>query len=76
MEIERIKVILWDLPAHIKGMTTRSYDNGEEFYTIWLNANLDHESLCRAYDHEMKHIEAQDMDGCENIQYLEVMRHA
>ena len=76
MEIEKIRVILWDLPAHIRGMTTRTFDGGEEFYTIWLNKNLDHESLCRAYDHEMRHIEAQDMDHSEDIQYLEVRRHA
>lgn len=76
MEVERIRVVLSDLPAHIRGFTTRSYEDGEEFYTIWLNAQLDHASLCRTYDHEIRHIEAHDMDHFENVQYLEERRHA
>lgn len=77
MEIERIRVVLVDLPANIRGATTRSYEDGEEFYTIWLNSRLDHAALCRAYDHEIRHIEARDFDHIiDDVQRLEVRSHA
>lgn len=37
--------------------------NPDGTYTIMLNARMDHETLCRAYQHELMHIQRGDIDS-------------
>lgn len=72
---ELIKVYVIDLPLSIHGATVYTFDNGQEFYTILLNAQLSYEMLCRAYNHEIEHINNQDFDAIASADSLESYRH-
>ena len=71
--MEIIQVFLVDLPASIKGVTIR---NGDDSYTILINAGLSAEAQCDAYDHEMEHIMNRDYDYFYDIGILEGVRHS
>lgn len=76
--MEYIKVIIADwLPCTIRGFTAYYYDiDGQVYYTIFINAHLNHEMQCATYDHEIKHIDGHDFDHMFPIEDLEAMRHA
>lgn len=71
--MEIIQVFLIDLPASIKGVTIR---NGDDSYTILINAGLSAKAQCDAYDHEMEHIRNHDYDHFYDIGILEDVRHS
>lgn len=49
---------LMDLPTSVRGFCYHD-DNGEEF--IILNSRLTHEQNRKTFDHEMEHIENEEM---------------
>lgn len=65
-----IRVEYLDLPHSVRGMTVRSFD-GEDYYTIILNARLDKETTERAYKHELWHITHQDFDKEDKVGAIE-----
>lgn len=71
--MEYIQVFLINMPASVKALTVRNNDDG---YTIIINAALSHEAQCKAYDHEIAHINNADFDHMYDINKLEHLRHS
>lgn len=71
--MDYIGVFLVDLPARIDGMTLRNADGS---FTILINAGLSSIAQCRAYDHEMDHINNHDYDQMYDVDDLERLRHS
>lgn len=71
-----IKIFLVDLPPRIHGLTVYKFDDGDAFYTIFLNSRLNDEMLRKTYDHEIKHINAGDFESMYPADQLEAIRHA
>lgn len=65
-----ITTIFTDLPLTIKGFVKRTFDDGEYYYTIVLNAQYNKEQQEEAYLHEMRHIMNNDFDK-ENVEEIE-----
>lgn len=75
-QYDHIKVCIVDwLPVTVPGFTVMTSDN-EDFYCILLNGKLGDKALCRAYDHEMEHINDNDFDSMYTADQIEQMRHA
>ena len=70
--METIQVILVTMPAKIKALTIR---NSDDSYTILINAGLSSIAQCRAYDHELEHINNHDYDQMYDVSDLERIRH-
>jgi len=71
--MEIIQVFLIDMPAKIEGMTVK---NNDDSYTIIINAGLSSIAQCKAYDHEMQHINNHDYDHIYDVNQLELIRSA
>lgn len=75
--MERIQVILVDLPPRIHGLTVYYYDeDGQVYYTILVNSCLNDKMQCDTYDHEIVHIDNHDFDRMIPVEDLEAIRHA
>lgn len=74
--MEKIQVVLFDLPHTIRGLTTYCYDeDGQMYYTILINSRLSDKMQCDAYDHEISHIDNHDFERMLPIEDLEAARH-
>ena len=71
--MEIIQVFLVDMPARIHALTVRNEDDS---YTILINTWLSPEAQCRAYDHEMEHINNHDFDQMYDASKIEWLRHS
>lgn len=70
--MEIVQVYLVDMPAKIEGLTIK---NSDDSYTMFINSGLSSIAQCRAYDHEMGHINNHDFDHIYNVSDLEWIRH-
>ena len=74
--MDKIKVILMDLPHSIKGFTVYYFDeDGQSYYTIMINSHLCSAAQCKTYDHEIRHIDNRDFDSMFPVDVLEGIRH-
>jgi len=64
-----------DMPATIKGAVVKQFDDGEDYFTIILNASLTKEEQEKAYWHEMFHINNDDFYSDEPIGLIEGRAH-
>lgn len=72
----RPNVVLCDLPPHIRGAIIKTFDNGEDFYTVVLNSRLSREEQRETYLHETRHLDANDFDNVEvSVDTIEYLRH-
>ena len=70
------KVILCDLPSHVRGMVVKTFDNGEDFFTVCLNSRLSREEQQEVFLHEMEHLGAYDFDKLDmSVDTIEYIRH-
>ena len=75
-QFEHVQVYIGDfLPVTIKGLTIRTTDN-EDYFCILLNGKLGHNALCKAYDHEIEHINNNDFESMYSADEIEKLRHA
>lgn len=74
--MEYIRIHLIDLPPRIHGLTVYKFDDGDAFFTVFLNSRLSDEMIRAAYDHEIEHINAGDFDSMHPVDELEGIRHA
>lgn len=71
-----MQVIFSDLPLHISGMIKETFDDGEDRYTIVLNARLNDEQQRKAYFHELRHLDEGDLDRINcSVDEIEYIRH-
>lgn len=70
--MEYIGVFLVDLPTGVRALTVK---NSDDSFTILINAGLSAEAQCRAYDHEMDHINNHDYDQMYDVGDIERIRH-
>ena len=71
--METIQVFFIDLPGSVKAFTIR---NSDDSYTIFINAGISHEMQCKAYDHEIEHINNHDFDRIYDFNEIERIRHS
>lgn len=74
--MEEPKVIYMNMPSAVKGFVVKMFDEGEDYYTVVLNPCYNAEQQLETYKHELKHIEAKDLDGYCNANAVELERHA
>ncbi len=67
-----VRVLLIDLPTHIKGYTS-AFPDGT--YTIYLNSELNYEQNLQTYYHELHHIRCKDFDKNLNVSEIERDAH-
>ena len=74
--MDNTRVVFQEMPSSIRGFSTYVIDNnGERFYTIFLNPIFSAEKLQETYIHELEHIKNGDYD-CEcDISLLEEESH-
>lgn len=68
-------MVLENLPVSIRGFTVYQFDDGQAFYTIFINSRLDTAVQRRAYYHECNHIRGGDFDSMFTADWIEVLRH-
>lgn len=67
--------IYMDMDVGVKGFVIKTFDE-DEHYTIVINPKYNWEQQHGTYEHELKHIEARDLDGCCDADLIERLRHA
>ena len=70
----QVHIVDW-LPLTVSGFTVMTSDN-EDFYCILLNGKLGQNTLMKAYNHEIDHINHHDFDSMYTADQIESMRHA
>ena len=74
--MEYVKVIVTgDLPVTVYGLTTYCFDEGQAYYTIFINAKLNAERQFETYKHEISHIDHNDFDHMTRVEDVESCRH-
>ncbi len=71
-----IHTIYMQMPPSVKGFIVKMFDDGEDYYTIVINPCYNMEQQRETYEHELKHIEARDLDGFCDPNIVERLRHA
>ena len=56
------------LPCTIKGVTV---EDGEGFYSIYINAVLSADEQGKALNHELRHLKREDFDNTKSLQRAE-----
>ena len=67
-----INIIMCDLPCSIGGHTYKSIDG---YYTIILNSRLSHERNMQTYQHELDHINREELGAKSDVDLLEFRAH-
>ncbi len=67
-----INIIMCDLPCSIGGYTYKSIDG---YYTIILNSRLSHERNMQTYQHELDHINREELGAKSDVDLLEFRAH-
>ena len=57
----------------VRALTVKNEDDS---YTILINARQPYEMQCKAYDHEIEHINNGDYDQMYDVSMLEELRHS
>jgi len=71
--MEIIQVFLLNMPSKIDALTVKNEDGS---FTILINAGLSALAQCRAYDHEIEHINNHDYDYIYDVGKLELLRNS
>ncbi|MGN0711370.1 MAG: hypothetical protein ACI4LO_06380 [Anaerovoracaceae bacterium] len=74
--MDRIRVMLVDLPHDVYGFTLKNCDEGDNFYTIYINARMSAEKQIETYDHEISHIGNNDFEKVFYVPTTEVEAEA
>ena len=74
--MKEIPVIYMDMPPSSKGFLVKMFDDGEDYYTIVINPRYNWEQQLETYEHELKHIDAEDLVGYCDPDFVEKLRHA
>lgn len=70
-----VRVIIEDYPPDVDGYVVESFgDDGQPFYTVFINAILNDEKQREVFYHEILHIKGDDF-GCDCVDCLEGERH-
>jgi hypothetical protein len=73
--VERVKVILTDLPHSVNAFTVYYFDD-EAYYTMFINSRISQEAQFEAYKHEIAHIDNGDFSKMIHASELEKYAHA
>lgn len=68
--------IYMDMPPAVKGFVVKMFDDGEDYVTIVLNPRYNREQQLKTYEHELRHLEANDLEGYCDPNIIEKLRHA
>lgn len=72
--MNNVNVKFVDMPHTVRGCVVRDYD-GDEFFTIMINARMSKDMQLSAYKHELEHIDFGDFSSGLPIDLIESVRH-
>ncbi len=73
--MKQVRTIYMEMEPACKGFVVRMFDEGEDFDTIVINPCYNWEQQRKTYEHELKHIEARDLEGYCDPNTVERLRH-
>ena len=63
------------LPCKVHGLTAYYFEDGQAFYTVFVNARDSVERQNETVLHELRHIKNGDLCAMLSLQELELLRH-
>jgi hypothetical protein len=69
------RVAYVDLPCKVHGLTAYYFEDGQTFYTVFVNARDSIERQHKTLQHELEHIRNDDLCTMLSVQDLEALRH-
>ena len=73
---EEPRVIYMDMPVSVKGFVIKTFDDGDDYYTVVLNPKYNWEQQRETYKHEIAHVRSGDLDADMSADAIEMLRHA
>lgn len=70
------RTIYMNMPPSVKGFVIKTFDDGEDYYTVVINPAYNWEQQVETYKHEVKHIELGDLEAYGDADDVELLRHA
>lgn len=67
--------VLIDMPCGVRGFTKLTAEPEGDYQTVVVNARLTREANIKTFEHENKHIKADDLYGHGDIDEIEKRRH-
>ena len=64
-----------DLPCKVHGLTAYYFEDGQAFYTVFVNSRDSVERQNETVLHELRHIRNGDLCAMLSLQELELLRH-
>ena len=74
--MNEVRTIYVEMPPAIKGYLVKMFDDGEDYYTIVINPCYNREQQLGTYEHELRHITCEDLEGYCDPDFVEKLRHA
>lgn len=68
-------VVLCDMPTRVHGYIKGTCEPDGDYYTIVLNSRLSYEMQLQAYQHELGHIDHDDLHSERSVAEIELIRH-
>ena len=73
--MENVRVCYCELSCEIKGFVAKRFEDGENYYTIYINSNVSEEKQQEALQHELSHILNCDFESDSHVNEIERLRH-
>ena len=73
--MENVRICCCELPCEIKGFVTKRFEDGEDYYTIYINSNIREEMQQETLKHELSHISNCDFESDSHVYEIEYLRH-
>ena len=73
--MENIRICYCELPCEIKGFVAKRFEDGEDYYTIYINSNIREEMQQETLKHELSHISNYDFESDSHVNEIECLRH-
>lgn len=73
--MNNVRVCYCELSCEIKGFVAKRFEDGENYYTIYINSNVNEEQQHKALLHELSHIFNCDFQSNCHVNEIECLRH-
>ena len=73
--MENVRICCCELPCELKGFVTKRFEDGEDYYTIYINSNIREEMQQETLKHELSHISNCDFESDSHVNEIEYLRH-
>ena len=73
--MENVRVCYCELSCEVKGFVAKRFEDGEDYYTIYINSNIREEMQQETLKHELSHILNCDFESDSHVNEIECLRH-